>query len=642
MPTEFTPEHDKMRDADAQEGPCQSRLRRVVDMTSISQTRGKKSKDSQTHHEVPKSGPKHGKKNKHKDHQKPKRKDADVTTGTAPNQRQAQAHGQANAEKDTRTQNAANKARKPENSPNKAEARQNQTAPKARQSENRRPNPELKERRLEDKPQAYSPRTVSPQKMVNALGDDKTRTLKEHSDEKQTSETGQNQPQTRRLASVPKAKKQKFAQSKTICAKKQSKIQLSNEARGRAAIERHSSGLRTTRKVQRASLKSDVPVRKFIPAQNSTKIIDALLLQSWRAKEWVKSIADILDTAEQIDKSILLVQAKLISKLEITLGRASAEVVNRNVSVDLRQFTLGQWRSVISMLSDRAIYTTSLLNGELPAGIIDVFKQGSVSLFPQRARDFSYKCDCPQKNSPCEHACAVLLSIAQALEEDPFKLLLLRGITREDLLAQLRDARSDQVVDEKTRNRISFEIPAQNLDFNAFYAPKGDFDAFTFHIAYAKTSLLKRLGNPAPWEGRISVQNCVGEVMDLAAKRAEIIGLCEKAPEDCQEEITKNTSNSLSRAPKNSSKVQYEMPDLDFILHCIPENIREAMTGDPIQIAEDILCWLKKSGPTDMRTLARRTRLHKPTIQAFLQAFCEKKLVRQESNDEHGKYVATF
>ena len=74
----------------------------------------------------------------------------------------------------------------------------------------------------------------------------------------------------------------------------------------------------------------------------------------------------------------------------------------------------------------------------------------------------------------------------------------------------------------------------------------------------------------------------------------------------------------------------------------MPKDVLETISGDPIDTAADIIRWLKSRGASDVRTLARRTRLHKVTIEAFLNALCQAGLVAKEGEDERVRFVATF
>ena len=386
----------------------------------------------------------------------------------------------------------------------------------------------------------------------------------------------------------------------------------------------------------------------------SEKIDEALMLQSWRARQWSASIVALSPTiATQIPKCMPFVQAKLVNNVCITTGSIESTVVDQVTSVSLRQFTPGQWRAVINMLSDRAIFTTSLLNGELPEGIVDIFKQASLSLFPTKIREFSFNCTCNPQTVPCEHACALLLAFAQELEEDPFQILTLRGMTRDNLLALMRDARSDQVVDERNRHRINYELPAQNVDFTEFYAPQGSFDDLNFHIHHTSNALLRRLGDPEAWNAPFPLIQIVDPVKEIASQYAEKLGLCEfeeiaeSAPDfaNLRRQIRQETPvrEHESRSPRKSSRTpQFVMPDLEFVQNALPPDIREALNGDPAEIAADILRWLKNRGASDIRTLARRTRLHKTTIEAFLNAMCIAGITAIEGDGDRIRYVATF
>ena len=356
---------------------------------------------------------------------------------------------------------------------------------------------------------------------------------------------------------------------------------------------------------------------------------------------------------ESLPNSLPLVSAGLVNNICITPGCLEATIFDQVVSIELRQFAQGQWRNVIAMLSDRAIFTTSLLNGELPMGIVEIFKQASLSLFPSRLREFTFHCNCKSQSSPCEHACALLIAFAQKLEEDPFNILTLRGITRDSLLSMLRSARSDQIVDEKTRYRISYELPAQSVSFTDFYLPRGSreahesIDDINFHISYAPTPLLRRLGNPAIWNAPMSVESILQPIIEAAAREAEMLGQCEyyEIPVPTKQKPTakrakqqSSQNQTTSRAPRNSDNNRDKIPDMTFVEDAISPEILAELSDEPIRAAKDIYRWLLTRGASDIRTLARRTRLNKTTIEAFLNAFQAKGIVSQETLGDKVKF----
>ncbi len=425
-----------------------------------------------------------------------------------------------------------------------------------------------------------------------------------------------------------------------------------------SSLHRDRLALKPTKHAEKSAPKS-TPNTAFISQQTSNsiseKIDEDLMLQSWRARQWSASIVALSPTiVAQIPKCMPFVQAKLVNNICITAGSIESTVVDQVTSISLRQFTPGQWRAVINMLSDRAIFTTSLLNGELPEGIVDIFKQASLSLFPTKMREFSFTCSCSPKTVPCEHACALLLAFALELEDDPFQILTLRGMTRENLLSQLRDARSDQVVDEKNRHRINYELPAQNIDFATFFESKSNFDELNFHITHTPNALLKRLGDPEAWNAPMQLETMLHPIQDIASQYAEKLALRER--EDSNDSLSfaslkrnhkpqerPKEREHESRSPRKGGKTpQFVMPDLNFIPNALPPEIRESLSGDPIEIAADIIRWLKNRGASDVRTLARRTRLHKTTIEAFLNAMCIAGLTNTEGEGDRTRFSAIF
>ena len=404
------------------------------------------------------------------------------------------------------------------------------------------------------------------------------------------------------------------------------------------AVYRETAKLRS--KPQKTKVEADAP-------SMSEKCNQALLLQKWGARQWISSLDMFAEPYEEMfQKAVPLVQARLVNNVCVRPGSLEGLVFDQVASIAFRTFSPGQWKAVIGFLSDKAIFTTSLLNGELPEGIIDLFKQASLSLFPSKQRDFTFSCACGAE-MPCEHVCAILLKFATLLEDDPTLILTLRGMTRDDLLAQCREARSGQVLDEKNKRRINYEVPAQNINFNEFFTAKGDFGDLKFHIAYSRNPLMKRLGNPSSWDLDVSMDTVFAPLVEITAHAAENLGLAEVAPFDPDDDsmpAPEDPANApINRSPRASARTpRIYLPDLSFVRHELDREILDALPEDPVTTAEAILTWLKTKGASDIRTLARRTRLHKPMIEGFLKAFCDAGICTSEGENEKMRFMVTF
>jgi uncharacterized Zn finger protein len=78
----------------------------------------------------------------------------------------------------------------------------------------------------------------------------------------------------------------------------------------------------------------------------------------------------------------------------------------------------------------------ALLGGDLPHTLVEHAEEAGVELLPFGS-ELGSECTCGAWTQPCPHALAVLYQLTWLLEADPFVLLHLRGLPREDLLARL-------------------------------------------------------------------------------------------------------------------------------------------------------------------------------------------------------------
>ena len=112
------------------------------------------------------------------------------------------------------------------------------------------------------------------------------------------------------------------------------------------------------------------------------------------------------------------------------------------VSLSLDPFSDEQWGYVIETMSQRAIFAAKLLAGEMPQNIEEVFTANGLSLFPFTLSDIRSKCSCPDKANPCKHIGAIYYQLGDRFSEEPFVLFQLRGRTKDQIIAALRELRN--------------------------------------------------------------------------------------------------------------------------------------------------------------------------------------------------------
>ncbi|NET53995.1 MAG: hypothetical protein F6K09_36860 [Merismopedia sp. SIO2A8] len=127
-----------------------------------------------------------------------------------------------------------------------------------------------------------------------------------------------------------------------------------------------------------------------------------------------------------------------------------------STQIKFEPISRAKWNAVIAVIASKASLISRLLLNEIPDNIEDSFKLLDVNLLPRSRKDFKTSCSCPDYSNPCKHIAGVYYLLAAELDNDPFLLFELRGISREDLKAELAKSPLGQA--------LSAEMNAQEQD----------------------------------------------------------------------------------------------------------------------------------------------------------------------------------
>jgi uncharacterized Zn finger protein len=130
-----------------------------------------------------------------------------------------------------------------------------------------------------------------------------------------------------------------------------------------------------------------------------------------------------------------------VAHLEMGPGCVAATVQGSSpepyrAEIRLRQLDAAGRERLLAAIHSRPVLAAQLLVRNLPRETEELFRQARCPLFPERAHDITTACTCPDWANPCKHLAAVYFLLGEALDRDPFLLLVLRGIRREDLVGQ--------------------------------------------------------------------------------------------------------------------------------------------------------------------------------------------------------------
>lgn len=194
----------------------------------------------------------------------------------------------------------------------------------------------------------------------------------------------------------------------------------------------------------------------FPPPARPRAVEGGLVARSARgdigAHWWSKRFIEVLESfalGSRLTRGKAYARKGQVISLQVDSGSVSAKVQGSRktpyqVMIKLPPFSELIWAKVEVVLAEQAIYSAQLLAGEFPPELEQVFAQAGAPLFPQRAKDMTLHCSCPDSVVPCKHLAATFYLLAENFDDDPFRILHWRGRARADLLARLRELRGSE------------------------------------------------------------------------------------------------------------------------------------------------------------------------------------------------------
>ncbi len=123
------------------------------------------------------------------------------------------------------------------------------------------------------------------------------------------------------------------------------------------------------------------------------------------------------------------------------------------------------WQYVIEALIEKAKWSAQLLAGIMPSDIERAFAASGKRLFPFKLQEIRSECSCPDKANPCKHISAIYYLMGDRFSEDPFVLFQLRGRTRNTLLTDLAEKRSQALTNLINAQKQDISEKNNNKDY---------------------------------------------------------------------------------------------------------------------------------------------------------------------------------
>ena len=263
-------------------------------------------------------------------------------------------------------------------------------------------------------------------------------------------------------------------------------------------------------------------------------------VKSWWAGRWIKALRDLMDSG-RLSRGRSYARRGQVIELNVAPGHISSRVQGSRrtpyeVDIRLVPLTVRQWDKVFDALAEQAVFSAQLLIGEMPQDIEQVFDAVQVPLFPASQGDLKTDCSCPDWANPCKHIAAAYYLMGERFDEDPFLLFELRGRSKDEVAAALRERRAlgGTTVDEvvylpDALGAVETERLEECLDRYWKLGPEAADVALSLSAPEVDLALLKRLGVPDFLDARsfwAQMERVYGGVMvralDVAFADAEL------------------------------------------------------------------------------------------------------------------------
>jgi uncharacterized Zn finger protein len=163
----------------------------------------------------------------------------------------------------------------------------------------------------------------------------------------------------------------------------------------------------------------------------------------WWGHRWIAAL-ESFGLGTRLTRGRSYARKGQVVQLEITPGVVSAAVQGSRadpytVRMSLRKIDAAQRRKLADALGADISTAARLIAGELPPQVEECFARAGAPLFPRIRDDLITRCSCPDSSNPCKHIAAVYYILAEEFDRDPFLLLTLRGLGRDEFMALLGD-----------------------------------------------------------------------------------------------------------------------------------------------------------------------------------------------------------
>ena len=171
--------------------------------------------------------------------------------------------------------------------------------------------------------------------------------------------------------------------------------------------------------------------------------------RTWWGQKFIRAIESFTDAA-RLGRGRSYARGGKILDFTVNKGKIEATVrgsVNPyfgvykepryHTVVEIKPISKKDWSKIIQSMATNASFVSKLLLNEVPENIESSFREVNQNLLPYSSKDFQTSCSCPDWSNPCKHIAGLCYRFASELDENPFLIFELRGLTQKQLHQEL-------------------------------------------------------------------------------------------------------------------------------------------------------------------------------------------------------------
>ena len=160
--------------------------------------------------------------------------------------------------------------------------------------------------------------------------------------------------------------------------------------------------------------------------------------RTWWGEQWLQSL-DRIDFSNRLPRGRSYANKGMVASVSINENMVQAKVKGSrpkpyDITLIIPPFFDEEKSVFIGRIKNNPLVVSQLLNRQLPKELLEIGEKNNIKIFPKSWQDIKLNCSCPDWAVPCKHLAAVIYTIANEIDQNPF---LVFSLHRFDLVQEL-------------------------------------------------------------------------------------------------------------------------------------------------------------------------------------------------------------